>query len=414
MKLEYKSYPVALGEKQLETNFPADTPVLSIREPESIITTVLFRSRLQQFLSNTPLDLTNPILIVTDKTRLCDYPIYLPLLTEVLEQHGMQPNSLRIVIAYGTHPPQSDVESKKLYGEIFETHDFIHHDCRESEQFVELGMTSRGTPVRVRHDIMASSAVITMGPIVHHYFAGYGGGRKLIFPGCGERQAIYKNHSLYLDTTQKSLAPLCQPGVLTDNPLAEDLLEVARYKSADLAIHGILNAHGQVTDVLFTSTMEEYVKGCAIHGSNCEIESQEFELVVASCGGFPKDINFIQCHKAIHNAAMFVKDGGLLVVYSECRDGIGSETFLPWFEMGDYETAYEKLSEKYEGNGGTALSMMTKLKRIRIAMITDLDEQVCALIGVEKWKHSQLEELLEKSKTTPAWISNASLLVMAP
>ena len=38
---------------------------------------------------------------------------------------------------------------------------------------------------------------------------------------------------------------------------------------------------------------------------------EAYDLVVASAGGYPKDINYIQAHKSIHNAASFVKDGGM-------------------------------------------------------------------------------------------------------
>ena len=79
--------------------------------------------------------------------------------------------------------------------------------------------------------------------------------------------------------------------------------------------------------------------------------------------------------------------------------------------MNDYDKAFNKLSSNYEGNGGTALSMMTKLKRIRIAMVTNLDGKLCSLIGVEKFQHSQVEQLLNKTDLTPVWIANASLLV---
>ena len=42
--------------------------------------------------------------------------------------------------------------------------------------------------------------------ISHHYFAGYGGGRKLIFPGLGEKESIYQNHKLFIDK-KKSTSP---------------------------------------------------------------------------------------------------------------------------------------------------------------------------------------------------------------
>src|SRR5699024_3273780 len=136
-------------------------------------------------------------------------------------------------------------------------------------------------------------------------------------------------------------------------------------------------------------------------------------VIIASCGGYPKDINFIQSHKAIHNAAMFVKDGGLLLVYGECRDGIGSKTFLPWFEMSSFDAAFKELSCQYQGNGGTALAMMTKLQRIRIGMVTSLDDKTCKLIGIEHWTHDRVTAYLNdqvKNKTI-AFIPNASLTV---
>ena len=98
---------------------------------------------------------------------------------------------------------------------------------------------------------------------------------------------------------------------------------------------------------------------------------------------------------------MFVRDGGLLLIYGECRDGIGSKTFLPWFTMGSFAAAFKELSRHYQGNGGTALAMMTKLQRIRIGMVTGLDDETCRLIGMERWSHSQfwiIWAISEKSK----------------
>jgi nickel-dependent lactate racemase len=132
--------------------------------------------------------------------------------------------------------------------------------------------------------------------------------------------------------------------------------------------------------------------------------------VIASCGGYPKDINFIQAHKTIHNSAAFVRDGGLLVVFAECPDGIGSQTFLPWFGTG-YAAAFARLAERYEGNGGTALAMQTKTARIRICLVTALDRTTCQRIGCDKGDLAMVARLLEEPSGTSAWIANGSLLV---
>jgi len=403
---------ISYGTERLELSLPSSSQSLQLAEPKKVITPVLFQSRLDDFFCRQPLDLSNPVLVLADKTRLCGYPECLPLLVNGLEQHGMDPAKLKIIISYGTHPRQSDEECRQAYGEIYDRYSFIHHDC-QFDGFKELGHTGRGTPIRFRRNMLEASAIITMGAVSHHYFAGYGGGRKLIFPGCGERDAIYKNHGLYLDGAAGTVAKGCQPGILADNPLAEDLFEIEEKLPADLALHGILDSHGHLCNLLLGKGRESFLEACNLHGQNCEITSSTFDIVVASAGGYPKDINFIQSHKAIHNAAMFVRDGGLLLVYGECRDGIGSKTFLPWFEMGSFNAAFRELSRHYQGNGGTALAMMTKLQRIRIGMITSLDDEICNLIGMEHWTHDRVSAYFgdQVGDEPIAFIPNASLTV---
>jgi nickel-dependent lactate racemase len=282
----------------------------------------------------------------------------------------------------------------------------------DNSSFVKLGKTMRDTPVLIRRDILEADFLITFGAISHHYFAGYGGGRKLIFPGLGQRDAIYHNHGLFLDQERHMLSPLCQSGVLDKNPLAEDLAEYERFLPVDLAIHGILDSMGNVCDLLTGVGADHFRRACAQHGKKCEtVSHREYDLVIASCGGYPKDINFIQSHKSIDNAAKFVRDGGRLIVLAECFDGVGSTTFLPWFDMGDWRAAFDKLSENYEGNGGTALSMMSKLQRIEILMVTKLIDSVCNTIGVEKISMDRAKMYVKESPGSLAAIPNGDLLI---
>ncbi len=406
-------YPVAYGNNRLELSLPAHTRHLQVREPQRLITPALFQQRLADFLLKKPLDLASPVLVLADKTRLCGYPDYLPCLISSLELQGMDTARLKIIIGYGTHARQSDTECRQAYGDAYDRYTFIHHDCTKIDGFKEFGRTARGTPVRLRHDLLSASAIITMGAVSHHYFAGYGGGRKLIFPGCGEREAIYVNHGLYLDGGARTISAGCRPGVLDGNPLADDLFEIEEKLPVDLAIHGIVDSHGELCDLLVGEGRKSFLEACRLHGENCEITAPGFDLVLASCGGYPKDINFIQSHKAVHNAAMFVRDGGLLLLYGECRDGIGSTTFMPWFAMGSFAAAFAELSRSYQGNGGTALAMMTKSQRIRIGMVTSLDDATCRLIGMERWSHERVRDYFydRQNNQSIAFIGNASLTV---
>jgi len=399
------------GSEKIGFDLPVHSDIYNINEPENKINPLEFAQNLEQELKDFKPDLSDVKIVAADKTRLCGYDKYLPVLLNTLEKFGAEPDNISIYIAYGTHSPQND-ESYKVYGDSYKKYRFIHHVCTDESIFIYKGRTSRGTPVMVRKDIADASFVITFGAISHHYFAGYGGGRKLIFPGLGFRKSIYKNHGLFLDKELQTLAPLCQPGIIHGNPLAEDLAEFESFCPAHMAIHGILNSSGDVCDLMLGKGTEHFYKACAEYGKNCEVnESRRYDLVIASCGGYPKDINFIQAHKAVHNAAKFVKVGGHLIVLAQCRDSIGSKTFLPWFDAGGFKPSFDRLAQNYEGNGGTALSMMSKTGRINISMVTELLDDDTETINVLKISLEQAVNMVKDCKDSLAVIPNASLLV---
>ncbi|HBH30523.1 MAG TPA: hypothetical protein DDX81_01250, partial [Desulfofustis sp.] len=186
------------GKDHVTVSLNHNDNILAPNSPSQSITAEKLSTRLNEYLEDHPLDLSRPILIVTDKTRRCGYPELLPALTATINRWRGSDEPFPIIIAYGTHPRQSDAESYEIYGELYNAWPFVHHDCTDAFLFRQLGRTSAGTPVRIRADLLDASTIITFGPICHHYFAGYGGGRKLVFPGCGERDAIYHNHGLYL------------------------------------------------------------------------------------------------------------------------------------------------------------------------------------------------------------------------
>ena len=351
-------------------------------------------------------------IVVADKTRRCDYPTVLPWLLEMLKERGVEQERIVFYIAYGNHAPQTDAESLATYGLVFRDYAFIHHESTEPNLFVERGITSRGTPVRVRKDLVAAGLILTVGALSHHYFAGFGGGRKLLFPGLGEQQAIYHNHRLYLDIHRRTLAPGCRPGQMDNNPLAEDLAEVDLLLPSYCSIHGLLDSQGDVVAFRFGRSYQDFLNACREHDRFFRASSQQqYALVLASAGGYPKDINMIQAHKAIDNAAAFVQDGGSLILLAECPDGIGSTTFLPYFEMGGWESAFDHLVSNYNGNGGTALAMMAKTRRITIYLVTDLDRTLCERIGLIKISSQQLSNLLANEPLNIAVIKNSSMLI---
>lgn len=407
-----KSIDLKIGGTRFRLPLPEGSDLLTVREPQKQATESGFRADLDREMAPLSVAGRRIAVVVADKTRLCGYDRYLPVLLGCLEERGAKRKDITLYVAYGTHPVQNGKESRASYGDVFSRYRFVHHDCTDDAIFADLGTTKRGTPVRIPTDLLDAGLMITFGAISHHYFAGYGGGRKLVFPGLGHREAIYRNHGLFLDTQSRTLSAGCRPGNLDGNPLAEDLAEIEGHRPADLAVHGILDSHGTVCRLMVGSGVGYFRKACEFHGKHCEITAGDgYDMVVASCGGYPKDINFIQSHKAVHNAAAFVKDDGTLIVFSQCRDGIGSTTFLPWFGMGGWNAAFDHLAVSYQGNGGTALAMMEKTRRINIFLVSDLPSDVCRTMGATRLDGESAEHMVKQCTGSLAVIPNASLLV---
>ncbi len=425
-----KTFNFKYGKTSFNIDLTDKAEILNISEPEFCITRDQFE---EDFSSSLPGGLSHCCsagfavsIVVADKTRLCDYKTYLPWMLDILHKNNIQKPQIKFFIAYGTHARQSDEECCAAYGDVYKHYRFIHHDCSDRRLFTWLGKTDRGTEIHVRKDILESDLIITFGALSHHYFAGYGGGRKLLFPGLGYKPDIYANHGLFLDRDMGRLASGCNPGNLKNNPIAEDLKQIDNaVKIKRIAVHGILDSKAEVCRLIVGSRYNDFINACGtldvyyknryrdIDSSGARKESslhKQYDLVIASCGGFPKDINFIQTHKAINNAAMFVKEKGSLIMFAQCPDGIGSDNFLEYFEFQGFSEAFKTLENNYRGNGGTALSMMDKTGRINIFIKTELDDKVCRQIGIKKCETDMLHNMTAGFNDV-AVINNASLLI---
>jgi lactate racemase len=108
------------------------------------------------------------------------------------------------------------------------------------------------------------------------------------------------------------------------------------------------------------------------------------DLAVVSCGGAPKDINFIQAHKALDYGVRALREGGTIILLAACPDGFGNKTFFSWFRhpsLKEFETA---LRSHYEINGQTAYSTRLKAERYRIILLSEFGEQETRGMGMEK------------------------------
>jgi nickel-dependent lactate racemase len=247
----------------------------------------------------------------------------------------------------------------------------------------DLGTTSRGTRVLVSRPLMEHDRIVLTGTISFHYFAGFGGGRKALVPGCAGRDTAHQTHFRIFRTDGPGKHPMARPGVLAGNPVHEDIVEAVAMASPAFLVNTLLTPSKKLFDVVAGHWQKAHEEGCARYASHYRVPlSRRYPLVVASAGGFPKDINLIQSHKALDNAFLATAPGGVLILLAECPDGFGSATFFPWFRFGDPDALERELRANYQIYGQTAHAVLTKARACRVVLVSSLKAEDVEAMGM--------------------------------
>ncbi len=324
------------------------------------------------------------LLVVPDKTRNARLDVVLPILLEEIQKAGVSPSNIHFLFANGSHAGMSVEEKQAILGEdVASRFAAFEHDCRRSA-CSQIGVTRRGIPVKINKKVLDAAHIIVVGTVVHHYFAGFGGGPKMIVPGVAACDTITRNHRMAVLSEESVLHPACRPGNTDGNPVYEDIEEAFRMAPVDFSVQVVLNQEHGIQAAFAGDTLRAHRRGReVIEKMNRVPIPHQFDCVIVSAGGFPKDVNLIQAHKAIYNAFQAVRPGGCLIVLAACPDGIGSPTFLRWFDFADLARMKKAVMEEYQLNGNTALSLKEKLDAVAIYWISELPREISLKIGFQ-------------------------------
>jgi nickel-dependent lactate racemase len=348
---------------------------------ETTLTDVEIGTALDNPIASPPLDeIVNDddsvLLVVSDATRATASVQVVNLLVRRLIQSGVSPANLAIIFATGIHRPVTEQEKVDLLSPfIVQRVRTLNHDAYDVDGLTSLGTTERGVPVEVNKALIEFSKVILIGGIGFHYFAGFTGGRKSICPGLASAATIEGTHMLALDFDKGGRKAGVGTGLLESNAVHEECERVASLVGPAFGINTIVDDKNRAVGLFCGDWRLAHRAGCDAYLKNHSVEiDRKRDLVIASCGGFPHDINMIQAHKALDMASHACKEGGSIILLAECRDGLGRADFMKWFESSDSGSLEKRLQQGYEVNGQTAWSLLTKAERYRVQLVSDLPE----------------------------------------
>lgn len=365
----YKDVPVTFtlpdGWKLLAMAEPktvpaVDDPVIAVKEA---VNNPIGMDRLETFF---PLKNQKVAIIVDDQTRPTPaHQVIMPLV-EVLADLGVKDEHIDIVMARGTHTPPDEAGIRRKIGEeAYRRFRFTMHDPDDKEKLTYTGTTSRGNKCYLNSVVAAADLIIGVGLANPHYFAGYGGGPKIILPGVSGRETIAYNHHMIYD-------PKTYTDITKGNPIWEDMLEAARLARLTMKIDLVLNQDQQIYKV-FAGEVEaaQAAAICALKEVYGVTVPKMADVVITS--GFPLESNLIQSGKAILNADMVTKSGGAVILMSACYEGAGPKYYETLAERPDPVTIIEWVGNgKASPTGGPMAARVRELlKTKKLIIVTE-------------------------------------------
>lgn len=323
------------------------------------------------------------VVVVPDATRRAALPEVLPVIVNRLLAAGVDARSVTVLVACGTHPPVAEDEICELVGALPLGVSLRQHDSRNPSNLAVVGEVRSGLPVSIDAAAARADLLITVGAIRHHYFAGFGGGPKMVFPGIAGYDEIQANHSLVLRRGSGGVErhPGCEPGVLEGNPVAEEIGLAADLRPPSFAVCLVPGRNGGVAWAAAGPLRLAFPAAVAQVREWYEVSGGSFDHLVASGGGRPGDSSLIQAHKNLDAICRFANDGAEVIFVSELADGAGSRVMEPFLKDPRPEAILERLKESYVQYGHTTLRIIEKTSRYRIYLKSAMDPDLTARLG---------------------------------
>jgi len=351
--------------------------------PAKALTEIDFRSAIERPVGTKELaQIARPggkiAIIVDDYTRPTPTAQILPIVLSELRKVGVSFKDIVIVIGGGLHTPTAEHERPVLVGkEIVGRVEVISHDCDDDSSLVDLGSSSRGTPIKINRRIVEADFRICIGLIEPHQKAGFSGGAKSIVPGVAGRDAVNRNHSMRLPIREAI-------GTIEGNPIRADMEEIARKVGVDFIVNAVLNDRKEVVDLVAGDLVDAHRKGVESARRTMEVEiPREAEILILSPGGHPRDINLWQTEgKGLVRAWTAAKKGSEIIVVAECERGIGDPRLENWLS----DASPEDIHARFRREGYTLIGE----KADRLAELSEYSQLTFYSPGLDPKKLSRL------------------------
>ena len=267
------------------------------------------------------------LLVADDQSRPTPVARFFSPVRDALLQTGVQAHDIEVLFALGVHRPMTQQEAvAKIGKENLAPHRWHNHNCFDPAQLVDLGTTSRGTPVRVNRLLMQFDLIVLLGVIEPHLLLGFSGGLKMLVPGCAGEETIGRNHLRGLTPQRFNYVG----AAAADSPTRLDLEEAASLLPQKVfLVNAALNHQAEAVRFFCGDPREAYRAGeDYVRRHSAVAVPEQVDVVITNSRPFDTDLR--QGLKCLGNAMAAARPGGLLLGFLYCEHGVGDLPAPSW------------------------------------------------------------------------------------
>ena len=269
------------------------------------------------------------VLVIEDITRHSPVPKILETVMREIRCANIADEQVEVVFANGMHPPMTEEEAEQKLGPEIEKLKWHNNPWSDKKEYVSVG-TAGKIEYFVNRQVAQADLRIVISAVCPHLQAGFGGGFKMIFPGCSHLDTIRPLHKLGLTRSAKQLV-----GTEAEkNPMRAAIDAGGRlldeYNGVTFAVHFMLDdddrpVHIGAGDPISTQRM--LAKQCSIA---CGIITPAPLADVLITNAFPRDFDLWQSFKAVANTRWAARPGGVIICLSRCEAGLNGMDPPKW------------------------------------------------------------------------------------
>ncbi len=263
-------------------------------------------------------------IIVEDITRHSPLTKILEIIFREIRHAGIPNENIEIIFATGMHRAITPEEATRKIGTLAEQITWRCNPWRDRNAYVHLGVVDDGgyrMEVLVDRRVVEADVRIIISSVSPHLQAGFGGGYKMLIPGCSHLETIRRLHLCNIPRRARQ-----QVGQSSNINRMRRLIDKAgklldSQHGVSFSVQYILDMAGGVAtvasgDVITCQRM--LAKSCS---ATCGvILNAPADVVITSA--YPRDFDLWQSFKAIANTCWAARENGVIICLTRTPGGV--------------------------------------------------------------------------------------------